>query len=226
LSLDYRGMRLSPVGPRISLADAGVSLGGQSILRGLDLEAQPGEVMGVAGPNGSGKTTLLRLLATLVPPTQGAGSVLGARLGTSEVYAIRRRIGLIGHTPAVIGALSLQENLEHATRLAGEDPARVANALRVVGLDEAAGRRADTASFGMLRRTEVARLLITEPTLLLLDEAFSGLDLEAQELIDALLARTVEKGGVGVMVSHDPGRLAQRVGRVMMLHGGRLQASA
>jgi ABC-type multidrug transport system ATPase subunit len=219
-------MTLPPVSPRISLAAAGVSLGGHSILRGLDLEAQPGEVMGVAGPNGSGKTTLLRLLATLVPPAQGAGSVLGARLGTPEVYSIRRHIGLIGHAPAVIGELTLRENLEHTIRLAGEDPARVANALRVVGLDEAAERRADAASFGMLRRIEVARLLIINPTLLLLDEAFSGLDLEAQELIDALLARTVENGGVGVMVSHDPGRLAERVGRVLMLHGGKLQAPA
>jgi ABC-type multidrug transport system ATPase subunit len=219
-------MRLPTVGLSISLAGTGVSLGGQSILRGLDLEAQPGEVMGVAGANGSGKTTLLRLLATLVAPDHGVGSVLGARLGTSEVYAVRRSIGLIGHTPAVVGELSLRENLVHATRLAGEDPGRVTNALRVVGLDDAAGRRADTASFGMLRRIEVARLLITDPTLLLLDEAFGGLDQEAQELLDALLARTVAKGGVGVLVSHDPGRLAERVGRVLMLHGGRLQAPA
>ena len=219
-------MRLLLVGPRINLQEAGVSLGGQRILRGLDLELHPGEVMGVAGPNGSGKTTLLRLLATLLSPDRGSGSILGARLGTSEIFAVRRRIGLVSHTPAVIGELTLRENLEHATRLAGEDAARVDAALRVVGLDEAAQRRADTASFGMLRRTEVARLLISNPTLLLLDEAFSGLDHEAQELIDALLARTVEGDGAAVIVSHDSGHLAERAHHVLLLHGGRLQAPA
>jgi ABC-type multidrug transport system ATPase subunit len=210
----------------VSLEDVDVSLGGQDVLRGLNLELLPGEVMGVAGPNGSGKTTLLRLLATLVSPARGAGSVLDARLGTPEVYAVRRRIGLVGHVPAVIGELSLRENLDHAVRLAGEDPARVANALRVVGLDEADGRRADAASFGMLRRTEVARLLITRPDLLLLDEAFSGLDLEAQELTDVLLGRTVDSGGAVVMVSHDPAQLSGRVGRMMRLDVGRLEAPA
>ena len=82
------------------------------------------------------------------------------------------------------------------------------------------------ASFGMLRRTEVARLLISNPTLLLLDEAFSGLDHEAQELIDALLARTVEGDGAAVIVSHDSGHLAERAHHVLLLHGGRLQAPA
>lgn len=217
-------MRLRPVGQHVVLEDVGVSLGGQVILRGLSLELPPGEVLGIAGPNGSGKTTLLRLLATLVAPDHGGGHVLGATLGTSEVYDVRPLVGLIGHTPALIGELSLRENLDHAVRLAGADPARIEPALRVVGLEEAANRKVETSSHGMLRRTEVARLLITQPRLLLLDEAYAGLDYYAQELIDTLIDRATRVGGAVVMVSHDPRHIAERAGKVLNLSAGRLEA--
>src|SRR5688572_7358296 len=131
LSLTPHPMRLHLVGPHIELEDAGVSLGGQTILRGLSLTLGGGEVLGIAGPNGSGKTTFLRLLATLTAPDQGTGRVLGAALGTPEVFGIRREIGLIGHIPTVIGELTLRENLEHATRLIGGDLARNERALQV-----------------------------------------------------------------------------------------------
>jgi len=219
-------MRLHRVGTHVELEDAGVSLGGQIILRELTLSLGASEVIGIAGSNGSGKTTFLRLLATLTAPNQGSGRVLGAALGTTEVYGIRRDIGLIGHIPTVVAELSLRENLEHATRLIGGDTARNERALQVVGLAEAADRKVEQSSFGMLRRTEAARLLITRPKLLLLDEAFSGLDVDAQELIDALITRTRESGGAVVMVSHDAGHLADRADRVLGVSAGRLERVA
>ena len=226
LSLTPRRMRLDQVGTHVELEDAGVSLGGQTILRDLTLSVGAAEVLGIAGPNGSGKTTLLRLLATLTAPAQGTGRVLGAALGTSEVYGIRREIGLVGHIPTVVGELTLRENLDHATRLFGGDTARIERALQVVGLAEAADRKVEQSSYGMLRRTEAARLLITRPRLLLLDEAFSGLDVDAQQLIDALITRTTESGGAVVMVSHDAAHLAERAGRVMAISAGRLELAA
>ena len=226
LSLIPRPMRLHPVGTHIELEDAGVSLGGQTILRGLTLTVAAAEVLGIAGPNGSGKTTFLRLLATLTAPDHGTGRVLGATLGTSEVYGIRQDIGLIGHIPTVVGELTLRENLQHATRLFSGDTARVERALQVVGLTEAAERKVEQSSYGMLRRTEAARLLITRPKLLLLDEAFSGLDVDAQELIDALITRTTENGGAVVMVSHDADHLADRASRVLAISAGRLERVA
>ena len=213
----------SLVGSNTILEGAGASLGGRSILHGLDVEISPGQVLGVAGPNGAGKTTLLRLLATLISPDQGSGFVLGARLGSPDVYDVRRFIGLMSHTPVVIAELTIRENLEHAARLRGEDPKRIDTALRVVGLAGAAETRGDACSFGMLRRTEAARLLITRPRLLLLDEAFSGLDVDAQELIDALIRRTIEQEGAVVMVSHDVAHLIDRAARVMTLSAGRLE---
>jgi heme ABC exporter ATP-binding subunit CcmA len=214
------------VGTNVTLADAGVSLGGQAVLRDISLSLGPAEVLGIAGPNGSGKTTLLRLLATLVRPDEGSGRVLGAALGTSEVYAIRRNIGLIGHIPSLIAELSLRENLEHATRLVGEDPSRVDRALRVVGLEGAADRKVTQSSHGMLRRTETARLLITRPRLLLLDEPFTGLDTSAQDLIDTLVERAVSAGGSVVMVSHDATHLTSRTKRIINIMSGRLEAVA
>ena len=211
------------MGTHIELEDAGVSLGGQTILRGLTLSIDTAEVVGIAGPNGSGKTTFLRLLATLISPDEGSGRVLGAALGTPEVYGIRRNIGLIGHLPTVVGELTLRENLEHATRLFGSDTSRIERALEVVGLAGAANRTVEQSSYGMLRRAEAARLLITKPSILLLDEAFSGLDIEAQDLIDALISRTTDNGGAVVMVSHDATHLAERSGRVLALAAGRLE---
>ena len=219
-------MRLHRVGTHVELEDAGVSLGGQTILRDLSLSVGAAEVLGIAGPNGSGKTTLLRLLATLTAPAQGTGRVLGAALGTPEVFGIRREIGLVGHIPTVVGELTLRENLDHAIRLFGGDTARIERALQVVGLAEAADRKVEQSSFGMLRRTEAARLLLTRPRLLLLDEAFSGLDVDAQQLIDALITRTTENGGAVVMVSHDAAHLAERAGRVMAISAGRLELVA
>ncbi|HEX2404545.1 MAG TPA: ABC transporter ATP-binding protein [Acidimicrobiia bacterium] len=214
------------MGTHIELEDAGVSLGGQTILRDLTLSVGAADILGIAGPNGSGKTTFLRLLATLTAPDHGTGRVLGAALGTPEVYGIRREIGLIGHIPTVVGELTLRENLEHATRLFGEDTARIERALQVVGLAEAADRTVEQSSYGMLRRTEAARLLITKPKVLLLDEAFSGLDVNAQDLIDALISRTTGNGGAVVMVSHDAAHLAKRSDRVMALAAGRLERVA
>lgn len=207
----------------IDLDQIDVSLGGLPVLRGIDLDVGPGDSLGVSGPNGVGKTTLLRLIATLLTPASGSGSVLGASLGTPRALAIRPLIGLLSHRPSVIPELTLAENLRHAARLAGADVAKAEKALRVVGLDGVASRRAGASSFGMLRRIEVARLLITGPRILLLDEPFTGLDAEAQELIGALVARTTSDRGAVVMVSHDSGHLAAHTNRLLSMSLGRLE---
>lgn len=206
----------------ITLQGIGVSLGGSPILRDVDLRLGAGDILGVSGPNGSGKTTLLRLIATLIKPDEGAGQVLGARLGTGEVATVRTHIGMVTHAPALISELTLRENLVHAIRLIGGDVSRVEGALRVVGLEGAADRMASASSFGMQRRIEVARLLITTPRLLLLDEAISGLDSDAASLVDALIERSISGEGSVVIVSHDAAHLADRCRRVLNLANGHL----
>lgn len=208
--------------PLVWLNGAGVSLGGQTALRDIDLTLKPSEVLGVVGPNGSGKTTLLRLIAALVPPRVGSGTVLGAALGTPEVYPVRRRIGLIGHSPSLIPELTIMENLVHAVRLAGLEPDRIVRALKVVGLEGASDRRFSACSHGMQRRTEIALILLRRPDLLLLDEPMSGLDEDAKGLVDALIGRVTGNGGGVVMVSHETSHLSS-CHRILGLPGGAIE---
>lgn len=208
-----------------TLEQVEVELGGQTILRHLDFGLDRGQVVGITGPNGSGKTTLLRVLATLIRVDAGAGRVLGADVTTDEVYRIRPSVGLIGHNPALLPHLSLRENLIHAASLAGVDLSRVEPALRTVGLDEVAAKTSDASSFGMKRRLEVARLLLTRPRLLLLDEASSGLDADARHLINALIERTVASDGGVVMVTHDSSQLRDVCDVVSQLSVGRLEGA-
>lgn len=192
----------------VDLNSVGVRLGGQQVLQNINLSVSPGTGIGIVGPNGSGKTTLLRLLGTLVGPSIGDGHILGSHLTSAEVRKVRSRIGLISHQPALIEELTLQENLTHFARLSGTSSESLHKAVHVVGLENAIGRKVSESSFGMRRRLEVAWLLAARPKLLLLDEAKSGLDQGAQELIDALVALTLERGGAVVSVSHDEEHLA------------------
>lgn len=213
--------------PRLAqLEQARVDLGGQTILDRIDFRLDAGQVVGVTGPNGSGKTTLLRVLATLIRINAGAGMILDADATTDEIYRVRSSIGLIGHIPALLSELSLRENLVHAARLSGVDTSRVDRALHTVGLEDVADRRARASSFGMKRRLEVARLLLTRPRLLLLDEATSGLDASARELIDALIAETVNRDGGAVIVSHDPTQLIGRCEVISQLSLGHLEKAS
>lgn len=212
--------------PVVSFTNAGVSLGGRPILRDLDFAIAPGEAVGIVGPNGSGKTTLVRLTATLLSVDRGALTVLGTDTTGTDLTSIRRSIGLIGHQPALIPELTLAENLIHIARLARVDTARVDRALEVVGLADAADRRAEACSFGMQRRVEIAHLLLTRPRLLLLDEAASGLDESARLLVDALVSAVCERGGGCVVVSHDRSQLVQLTSRMMNLSAGRLETAS
>lgn len=217
-------MTLPGVGPLARFEGVAVSLGGKTVLRSVDLMVGPAQAVGVVGPNGAGKTTLVRVLATLLTPNAGDATVLGAALGSADVYGVRPGIGMIGHVPSLVGELTLAENLVHVARLAGLDAGRVPALLEVVGLENAAERRADASSFGMRRRVEVARVLLTAPRLLLLDEAVSGLDDSARDLITALVERTIGRKGAVVMVSHDSRHLAERCDTVLSLSDGRLGA--
>lgn len=205
----------------VELNDIAVSLGGQTVLSGVDLVLGPGATIGVVGPNGSGKTTLTRTLATLIPVERGSATILGE---TTDLNRVRSQIGLIGHQPTLIPELTLSENLEHVARLSGIDTSRVDKALGVVGLDAVAGRRAAACSFGMQRRVEIAHLLLRRPRLLLLDEAASGLDETAQELIGALIGTVTDREGAAVIVSHDKTHLTRLCDEVMTLEAGRLVA--
>lgn len=208
------------------LAGVSVAIGGNPVLRGLNLRLDSGEVVGLVGLNGSGKTTLLRVLAAMLTPTQGRASVLGADLRASGAAAraaraaIRTAVVLVGHQPAVYPQLELGENLRLVARLTGRPDAAANQALEAVGLAAAARRRADRCSHGMLRRADLARAVLTQPRLLLLDEAHAGLDRESVQLLEVLTSHVRARGGASVLVSHDQDRLQPIVDRVVELVDG------
>lgn len=198
----------------VELDRVNVTLASVPVLVDVSFRVDPGTVVGVAGPNGAGKSTLLAVLATFQQPTSGSGTVLGATIGTNEIYAVRSRIGWSGHDPGLYPELTLLENMELWAAVGGAQRREARRVLETVGLGAAADRRADHSSNGMQRRVDLARLLMTEPQLVLLDEAHAGLDDDAEAIIDEVLRRTRERGGGAVLVSHDARRLGERTDRV------------
>ena len=208
--------------PPIRLEDIGVQFRGMPVLSGLSLAVPAGTSAGIVGPNGSGKTTLIRVTATLTSPSEGSAEVMGARLGTSDVYAIRPRIGLLSHQPALYGELTLRENLQFVARVTRRPMSRVEWALDVVGLSRAAGRRADESSWGMQRRAEFARLFLTEPDVVCLDEPQAGLDEPAGELVGTLVSEVRSRKGAVLVASHRTETLLGVTDVIYELSGGSL----
>jgi ABC-2 type transport system ATP-binding protein len=159
-------------------------------LDGLDLHAEPGQVLAVLGPNGAGKTTFVRMVATLLRPDGGQLRVAGHDVAR-EPAAVRRAIGLAGQAAAVEPAMTGRENLELVARLFGQDRraarANTTRVLELLGLTDAADRLARTFSGGMRRKLDLGASLVGAPRLLLLDEPTTGLDPRSRiELWDAI----------------------------------------
>jgi len=210
----------------VSLVDVSVTVDRVPVLRGVDLTVSPGEAVGLLGANGSGKTTLLHVLGRLLLPVAGSGRVLGVPLGTGTHKPTRSRVALVGHVAAVYPQLTLRENLHFLARLTGTGTDAADVALATVGLARAADRRADRCSQGMLRRTELARVLLVEPMLLLLDEAHAGLDAASLGLVELVVNAVRRRGGGCVVVSHEPDRLRFVVDRMVQVIDGALRPCA
>jgi heme exporter protein A len=173
--------------------------GDKRVLRGLDLDVARGDFLLVTGPNGAGKTTLLRLVAGLAAPTAGE----------LDVDADRAALGFLGHEPLVYRELTALENLDLYSRLyrVPERRERIGMLLERFGLWEARSERAGSFSRGMQQRLALCRVFLHEPSLLLLDEPFAGLDAEGTELLGAELAERT-RGRTAVVATHDPEPLA------------------
>lgn len=206
----------------IALTGIAVDIHNTPVLLNLDFRLPAGGAVGIIGGNGSGKTTFLQLAATLRRPVAGDGRILGADLRRPVPAEVRRSICLVGHQPALYPQLSLRENLHFVAAMFGEPPRSAEAALVTVGLAQAADRRAERCSQGMIRRADLARALISQPQLLLLDEPHAGLDEAAAELVGFLLDTVRERGGAAVVVSHDRGRLDPLVDDVQELSAGAL----
>jgi heme exporter protein A len=205
-------------GVAVELAGLTRRFGERTVLRDLSLSLPAGATLAVLGRNGAGKTTLLRILATLLRPHAGSVRVFGQEL-PRRGFAVRGRIGLLGHEPLLYRDLTGRENLVYHSRLHRVPAARVAEVLEAVGMDRRADEAVRLLSRGMVQRLAVARAVLHRPALLLLDEPRSNLDPAAGEQVESLIGRA--SGATRVLTSHDPQAALAEADLVLALSGGR-----
>ncbi|MGB3944924.1 MAG: phosphate ABC transporter ATP-binding protein [Methanothrix sp.] len=199
--------------------------GAREVLKGVSLEAKAGEALAIIGPTGSGKTTLLRIL-NLLDPLQG-GKLLfdGADVSSGERarFLARRRMAMVFQKPSLFNT-TVEKNVSYGLRVRGvsgtEIAGKVAGALREVGLAGYENRRPSSLSGGEAQRVALARALVTEPDLLLLDEATANLDPRTAEAIEALIGRVRDGGITVVMATHDLAQARELADRVAVLMEG------
>lgn len=212
--------------PAITVEHLTKSFGGRKAVDNVSFTLPEGAFLSVFGPNGAGKTTLLRMLATLARPTEGAITLAGINL-KEEPEQAREAIGLISHNPMLYPDLTAEENLLLYAKLYGvRDPQkRVVELLDAVGLKHRRLDRVRTFSRGMTQRVSIARALVNDPSVVLLDEPYSGLDPHAMRIFDELIA-SVRANRTFVMVSHDLDKGLALADHVLVLARGRVVAFA
>jgi len=197
--------------------------GDRTALDNVDLDVVEGEIFGLLGPNGGGKTTLFRILSTLLVPSSGTARVCGHDPVT-EPAAVRRAIGVVFQTPSLDLKLTARENLKHQADLYGvTDPARAEAMLKRVGMLDRADEYCENFSGGMRRRVELAKGMLHEPRLLLLDEPSTGLDPGARRDLWQYL-ESVRKEGVTSFLTTHLMEEAEKCDRLALLDRGRLVA--
>lgn len=198
--------------------------GHERALAGVSLDLEARSMCALLGHNGAGKTTLLGIVSTLVRPT--GGTVDYRARGTEVTGAeVRREIGMLAHASLCYADLTARENLALTAGLYGVDgsPAVIDRALDGVQLDrKARDRAARTYSRGMVQRLALARALLTRPSLVLLDEPFTGLDRDGAIALGQQLGVLRDAGAIVVVVTHDLEAIADRTNHVAILRRGQL----
>jgi len=193
--------------------------GSFAALRKVSVDLQPGRCYVLLGENGAGKSTLLRILAGLLQPTQGTVTVFGK----DEPHQARERIGYMSHAAMLYDELTGMENLRYfASLYADRECLDPVEALRQVNLDPALDRTLGQYSQGMRQRASLARVLLSQPELLLLDEPFSNMDVDSARQMVELLARFRHSRRTIVLTTHQRELAAPIADFVLTLHAGRI----
>ena len=211
----------------IDARDVWLSLDGRPVLRGVDLRVDAGIRLGLLGPNGAGKTTLIRALSGVLRPERGTVAVFGRALATDPLE-FRRSVGVVGHQSYLYPELTVRENLTFYARLYGvNDPtARMKELLEAVGLLDRGDEQVSTLSRGMIQRLALARAMMHDPPLLLLDEPGAGLDARGFTHLEGLL--TGGHGGTAgarrtvVLTTHDLEHALRLCDQIAVIDHGRI----
>ncbi len=209
--------------PGISLRGVSRSYGRTVALHPLDLEVGPGELVGLIGPNGAGKTTLLRILTAQLLPSAGSVRVGGVDV-VADPGAARARIGIVPEEPSLYDYLSAREMLQYVIALRGGGDLEAA--LDLAGLGADADRLIHEYSQGMRRRAALAAAVVSDPPVLILDEALNGLDPENAMRVEVKLAARAAAGTTILFSTHLLDSVERVATRVLMVRGGRVVADA
>lgn len=214
--------RAALTAPLLEARDVEKWYGRQPAVRGIGFTLAAGEFLTVFGPNGAGKSTLLRMLAGALRPTRGEIRI-GGELVEHGVHAWRGRIGVLSHQTFLYGRLTAAENLRFYGRLYGIEgvEARIAEMLREVGLTDRRDDQVQGFSRGMQQRLALARTLIHDPELVLLDEPYTGLDPHAARMLRGVLAQLRDGRRTVVLVTHNLTQGLELADRVVVQVAGR-----
>ncbi|KRD23492.1 MULTISPECIES: ABC transporter ATP-binding protein [unclassified Streptomyces] len=195
-------------------------------LDGVSLRAEEGEVVGLLGPNGAGKTTLSRILTTLLLPTSGSARVDGLDV-VRDAPEVRKRIGLVlGGERGLYGRLTARQNLRYWGAMQGLSGSRCRNRadelLELLGLAERADDRVETYSRGMVQRVHLARALLCDPRVLIMDEPTSGMDPHAAQGFRGLVEKLRDGGSTVLLATHDMQEAQALCSRVALIDHGRI----
>ncbi|HWC06194.1 MAG TPA: ABC transporter ATP-binding protein [Gemmatimonadota bacterium] len=206
--------------PAIETLDLTRRFDGLTAVDDLSITVERGEIVGLLGPNGAGKTTTIRMLAALIPSTSGTARVAGHRLG-EEDDQVRRSVGILTETPGLYDRLSARRNLELHARLQGvDDVASTVNRyLDLLGLADRADDLAGTFSKGMRQKLALARALLHEPEILLLDEPTAGLDPHVARVVRDSIASLRREGRTILLSTHNLEEAERLCDRVAMIQG-------
>jgi lipopolysaccharide export system ATP-binding protein len=204
-----------------------VTRGGKAILRGVDVEARLGEVIGILGPSGAGKSTLFRALVGEAPPDEGTVMLDGNEVTAQPLWRrARQGMGYVPQGPSVLWDLTVHRNLEAFRRIAGLPPESPRVAAARVGLEERLGVRAGDLSGGERRRLELARAITRPPRVLVCDEPFAGVDPVGAERLGHLLLEIAGSGAAVLLADHHVAEALRVCTRAVLLLDGLIAAAA
>ena len=206
--------------PVVKAEDVIKQFGRFAALRGVTADFSAGKLYVVLGDNGAGKTTLLRAIAGLAKPTRGSVSVLG----TFNLKDARAHLGYMAHPSLLYDEMSAMENLNYFAGLYGVEPSRCREAIVSVKLNPDLDRPVGQYSQGMRQRLSLARALLNDPKLLLLDEPFSNVDVRSAREMAALLAHLRDMGKTLLVVTHQPGVLESAADEFVWMESGRISS--
>jgi ABC-type multidrug transport system ATPase subunit len=205
--------------PVITISNLIKQFGRFAALRGVTAEFSSGKLYAILGDNGAGKTTLLRTLAGLSQPSSGHVTILGA----SKFHDVCQQVGYMAHPSLLYDEMSGMENLEYFARLYGiTNGTRCAEVIRSVGLDPDLVRPVGQYSQGMRQRMSLARALLNEPKILLLDEPFSNVDLHSATEMVRLLAGIRDRGTTIFVVTHQASLLEGTADEFVWMEFGKI----